>query len=50
MWERPVGNRTGGVFVLDDHEAVCGGIRDLIEAEPDLAVAGGDRHGARGTP
>lgn len=28
------------VSVLDDHEVVRRGIRDLIEAEPDLAEAG----------
>lgn len=29
-----------GVFVLDDHEIVRRGIRGLLEAEPDIAVAG----------
>jgi two-component system response regulator DevR len=28
------------VFLLDDHEIVRRGIRDLLEAEPDLAVVG----------
>jgi len=29
-----------GVFVLDDHEIVRGGIRGLLEAEPDIRVIG----------
>jgi two-component system, NarL family, response regulator DevR len=29
-----------GVFVLDDHEIVRGGIRSLLEAEPDIRVIG----------
>ncbi|RMB79439.1 response regulator transcription factor [Streptomyces shenzhenensis] len=28
------------VFVLDDHEVVRRGVRDLLEAEPDIVVAG----------
>ncbi len=34
--------RTGriGVFLLDDHEIVRKGVRDLLEAEPDMAVVG----------
>jgi DNA-binding NarL/FixJ family response regulator len=29
-----------GVFLLDDHEIVRMGVRDLLEAEPDIAVVG----------
>jgi DNA-binding NarL/FixJ family response regulator len=29
-----------GVFLLDDHEIVRKGVRDLLEAEPDIAVVG----------
>ena len=28
------------VFILDDHEVVRRGVRDLLEAEPDIVVAG----------
>ena len=28
------------VFLLDDHEVVRRGVRDLLEAEPDIRVAG----------
>jgi two-component system, NarL family, response regulator DevR len=35
---------TGGarirVFLLDDHEVVRRGVRDVLEAEPDITVAG----------
>jgi len=31
---------TIGVFLLDDHEIVRRGVRDLLEAEPDIAVVG----------
>ena len=29
-----------GVFVVDDHEIVRRGVRDLLEAEPDIEVVG----------
>ena len=29
-----------GVFLLDDHEVVRRGVRDLLEAEPDITVVG----------
>ncbi len=29
-----------GVFLLDDHEIVLMGVRDLLEAEPDIKVVG----------
>ena len=29
-----------GVFLLDDHEIVRKGVRDLLEAEPDIVVVG----------
>lgn len=40
-----MGSRTGGeapirVFLLDDHEVVRRGLRDLLEAEPDMDVVG----------
>ena len=28
------------VFLLDDHEIVRRGVRDLLEAEPDISVIG----------
>ncbi|MGA9832822.1 MAG: DNA-binding response regulator, partial [Trebonia sp.] len=28
------------VFLLDDHEVVRRGVRDLLEAEPDITVVG----------
>jgi two-component system, NarL family, response regulator DevR len=28
------------VFLLDDHEVVRRGVRDLLEAEPDITVIG----------
>jgi DNA-binding NarL/FixJ family response regulator len=33
-------NRTIGVFLLDDHEIVRRGVRELLEAEPDISVVG----------
>jgi two-component system, NarL family, response regulator DevR len=33
----PDGRRIG-VFLLDDHEIVRRGVRDLLEAEPDIVV------------
>ncbi|MGW3802215.1 response regulator [Streptomyces clavifer] len=35
-----VGKRPIRVFVLDDHEVVRYGLRDLLDAEPDLEVVG----------
>src|SRR5580693_8132349 len=32
--------QTVGVFLLDDHEVVRRGVRELLEAEPDIAVVG----------
>ena len=32
--------KTIAVFLLDDHEVVRRGVRDLLEAEPDIVVAG----------
>ena len=29
-----------GVFLLDDHEIVRRGVKDLLEAEPDIVVIG----------
>jgi DNA-binding NarL/FixJ family response regulator len=37
--ERGTGDRIG-VFLLDDHEVVRRGVKDLLEAEPDLIVVG----------
>jgi DNA-binding NarL/FixJ family response regulator len=34
------GPRQIGVFLLDDHEIVRRGVRELLEAEPDLTVVG----------
>jgi response regulator RpfG family c-di-GMP phosphodiesterase len=39
----PPGPRRGrpiGVFLLDDHEIVRMGVRDLLNAEPDITVVG----------
>jgi DNA-binding NarL/FixJ family response regulator len=33
-------HRTIGVFLLDDHEIVRLGVRELLEAEPDITVVG----------
>jgi DNA-binding NarL/FixJ family response regulator len=34
------GRPTVGVFLLDDHEIVRRGVRELLEAEPDITVVG----------
>src|SRR6201992_2324969 len=34
------GGRTIGVFLLDDHEIVRLGVRELLEAQPDIRVVG----------
>ena len=34
------GSRPIAVFLLDDHELVRRGVRDLLEAEPDIKVVG----------
>jgi len=36
----PAEQRKIGVFLLDDHEIVRKGVRDLLEAEPDIEVVG----------
>src|ERR1700731_5085959 len=33
-------HRTIGVFLLDDHEIVRRGVKELLEAEPDIRVVG----------
>ncbi|MFJ3788473.1 response regulator [Kitasatospora sp. NPDC090091] len=38
--EPATGARPVRVFLLDDHEVVRRGVRDLLEAEPDIEVAG----------
>jgi two-component system, NarL family, response regulator DevR len=40
MNETPDAGRTVKVFLLDDHEIVRRGVRDLLEAEPDITVIG----------
>ena len=40
MEEAAQPGRTIGVFLLDDHEIVRKGVRDLLEAEPDIKVVG----------
>ncbi len=40
MDETTPGSGQIGVFLLDDHEIVRKGVRDLLEAEPDIAVVG----------
>jgi len=42
MARQPAGEGTGkiNVFLLDDHEIVRRGVRELLEAEPDIAVVG----------
>jgi two-component system, NarL family, response regulator DevR len=40
MDERPPDRRRISVFLLDDHEIVRRGVRDLLEAEPDITVVG----------
>ncbi|SDQ08077.1 response regulator transcription factor [Quadrisphaera sp. DSM 44207] len=37
---QPLQGRTVRVFLLDDHEVVRRGLRELLEAEPDLEVVG----------
>src|ERR1700689_1985655 len=34
------GRRTIGVFLLDDHEIVRRGVRELLETQPDITVVG----------
>jgi DNA-binding NarL/FixJ family response regulator len=38
--ETAPGSEQIGVFLLDDHEIVRKGVRDLLEAEPDIRVVG----------
>ena len=40
MDETTPGSEQIGVFLLDDHEIVRKGVRDLLEAEPDIRVVG----------
>jgi DNA-binding NarL/FixJ family response regulator len=40
MDESAAGPRRIGVFLLDDHEIVRRGVKDLLEAEPDITVVG----------
>ena len=40
MDETTPGSGQIGVFLLDDHEIVRKGVRDLLEAEPDITVVG----------
>jgi len=44
LWVRPAGNQNGAVtirvFLLDDHELVRRGVRDLLWAEDDISVVG----------
>ncbi len=40
MDESAAGQRRIGVFLLDDHEIVRRGLKELLEAEPDIAVIG----------
>jgi DNA-binding NarL/FixJ family response regulator len=40
MGEQPHGSKQIGVFLLDDHEIVRMGVRELLEAEPDIKVVG----------
>jgi DNA-binding NarL/FixJ family response regulator len=40
MDESAVGQRPVGVFLLDDHEIVRRGVKDLLEAQPDITVVG----------
>src|SRR3954470_2931354 len=39
-WRGSMGTMTVGVFLLDDHEVVRRGLRELVEAEDDLTVVG----------
>ena len=40
MDESPAAQRRISVFLLDDHEIVRRGVKDLLEAEPDIVVIG----------
>ncbi len=40
MDESAAGQRRIGVFLLDDHEIVRRGLKELLETEPDIAVIG----------
>jgi DNA-binding NarL/FixJ family response regulator len=40
MTEQPEDTRKIGVFLLDDHEIVRRGVKELLEAEPDITVVG----------
>jgi DNA-binding NarL/FixJ family response regulator len=40
MDDKPQGENQIKVFLLDDHEIVRRGVRDLLEAEPDITVVG----------
>jgi CheY-like chemotaxis protein len=40
MDESPPAGRQIKVFLLDDHEIVRRGVRDVLEAEPDITVVG----------
>ena len=40
MGEEPGASRQIGVFLLDDHEIVRMGVRELLEAQPDIRVVG----------
>jgi DNA-binding NarL/FixJ family response regulator len=40
MDDKPQGKNQIKVFLLDDHEIVRRGVRDLLEAEPDITVVG----------
>ena len=40
MDESAAGQRRIGVFLLDDHEIVRRGVKELLEAEPDIVVVG----------
>jgi DNA-binding NarL/FixJ family response regulator len=40
MAGQPAGNDKIQVFLLDDHEIVRRGVKELLEAEPDIAVVG----------
>src|SRR5207244_8651588 len=40
MIENAADNAPSTVFLLDDHEIVRKGVRDLLEAEPDITVVG----------
>jgi DNA-binding NarL/FixJ family response regulator len=40
MAEQPAGTSKINVFLLDDHEIVRRGVKELLEAEPDITVVG----------